>query len=191
MSGQPSAGSPSKPASDTPNTSPLAVETPQLPGSPRVDVVLEQYKLAVEMAAHMSTKRQDANKFYISLVSAFGVLYSLLDKAPPSFTRSAWEDVLPILAVCWCFAWWLTIQDHRRLNMAKWKVIYKLENALPTAPFKWEEEELETLESNKQPIKISPGSFAFTTVERVLPILVGLIFLLLAARPLLDLVRAR
>jgi hypothetical protein len=54
---------------------------------PRVDVLLEQYKLALEAAARMSARRQDANNFYIAVISAFGALYSLLEKAP-GFTRS-------------------------------------------------------------------------------------------------------
>jgi hypothetical protein len=83
----------------------------------------------------MSAKRQDANKFYIAIVSGFGGLYSLLDKESSSFTQLAWECVLPILAVCWCLVWWLTIRGYRRINIAKWKVIEKLETKLPAAPF--------------------------------------------------------
>jgi hypothetical protein len=109
------------------------------PASPRVDLLLEQYKLAVEMAARMSAKRQDADNFYIGLVSAFGGLYSLLNKSQASLGRSAWQDVLPILAV-WCVVWWLTIQRYRRLNIAKWNVIERLETNLPAAPFTWEKE---------------------------------------------------
>ena len=159
------------------------------PASPRVDLLLEQYKLAVEMAARMSAKRQDANNFYIGLVSAFGGLYSLLNKSQPSLGRSAWQDVLPILAVCWCLVWWLTIQRYRRLNIAKWNVIERLETNLPAAPFTWEKEELKRFTS-KEEQRTSPGSFALTAVEGTIPILVGLVFLLFAVRPLLDLLAA-
>jgi hypothetical protein len=196
MSAQSSADSPSEPASENPtSTPPDPGETPQLPT--RVDVLLEQYKLALEMAVHMSNKRQDANNFYIGLVSSFGGLYALLEKAPASFTRSAWDNVLPILAVCWCVAWWLTLRQYRRVNMAKWQVIYGLEAQLPgDKPFKLEGDllELESRKGKKDKSKKdqskeepSPGTFAFTRIEKTVPILVGLIFLLLAVRPLLDL----
>jgi hypothetical protein len=169
MSVQPSTDSPS--AADAPNAS---------------AVLFEQYKLAVEMAAHMSTNRQEANKFFIALISAFGGLYTLFEKTRSLLAQSTWEAILPILAVCWCFVWWVTIRRYRRLNIAKWNVIEKLELKLPDAPFTLEKEELRKLAENiEEPL--APGSFGFTKIEGIMPILVGLMFLLLAARPLLDL----
>ena len=174
MSVQPSADSPLKPAANAPDSSPVR---------------FEQYKLAVEMAAHMSTNRQDANKFYIALISAFGGLYTLIDKTQSLLAWSAWQAILPILAVCWCFVWWVTIRHYRRLNIAKWNVIEKLELNLPDDPFTGEKEELRKLAENiEEPL--APGSFGFTTIEGIIPILVGLIFLLLAARPLLHLLES-
>ena len=67
MNDQPAADSPSKPGSNRSNTTPVMSETPQLLAPARIDVLLEQYKLAVEMAARMSAKRQEANKFYIAI----------------------------------------------------------------------------------------------------------------------------
>jgi hypothetical protein len=155
---------------------------------------LEQYKLAVEMAARLSTKRQEANNFYIGLVSSFGVLYSLLDKLPPSLTQTTWRDALPILAVGWCVVWWLTIRSHRRINKAKWDAIYRLEKHLPSRPFRLEqaflsgEKEIDKVETGQKEIdKVeTPGSFALSKLELLMPVLVGLIFLVLAAHPLLD-----
>jgi len=57
----------------------------------------------------------------------------------------------------------------------KWEVIYELENKLPAAPFRLEDEKLG-----------SGRSFALTKLELAIPLLVGLTFLLLAARPLLE-----
>jgi len=179
---------------DTPIQSPDKMEIPPLPPSPRPDILLEQYKLALEMAVHMSNTRQDTNNFYIALVSAFGGLYTLLDKAPPSYTRSTWEDTLPILAVFWCIAWWFALQSYRRINLAKWDVIYRLESQLQgDIPFKLEEIKLKQIVQSKRGERQqlpSAGTFAFTKIERVIPILVGLIFLLLAARPVLELLGA-
>jgi hypothetical protein len=145
--------------------------------------LFEQYKLAIEMADRMSAKRQTANSFYIGLFSAFGGLYSLHDKAS-TLTESAWEVILPILAVIWCVVWWFTIQRYRRINIAKWSVIERLEVKLADKPFIWEREELK-----KKDQPVSPGSFAFTRIEAAIPILVGSIFLLLATRLLLHLLR--
>jgi len=85
-------------------TSPVVAEPPSVPAQPPVDVSLlfEQYKLAVEMAAAISTSRQTTNNFYIGLVSGLAALYSLLEKVPLALTRSTWEQVLPLLVVCLC-----------------------------------------------------------------------------------------
>jgi hypothetical protein len=149
--------------------------------SPDREILLEQYKLAVEMAARLSIKRQDANNFYIGLVSIFGVLYSLLDKLPSSLTQTIWRDVLPILAVAWCFVWWFAILSYRRINKAKWNAIYELERDLPAQPFLSEKEYLSGDKKLDKDKVESPGSFALSKLELLMPILVGIIFLLLAA----------
>ncbi len=154
------------------------------------NVLFEQYKLAVEMAAGISARRQAANNFYISLVSGFGVLDSVLGKVAPSVTASTLELLL-VLPICLCVLWWLTLRYYRRINRAKWNVIYKLEEKLPEKPFTKEKEELRRMSKKEAPgsksEKEAPGSFMLTKVELAIPIVVGLVFLLLASRPLLRL----
>jgi hypothetical protein len=62
---------------------------PSLPAPPPDDrkLLFEQYKLAVEMAQGISDRRQTANSFYIALISAFGILSSVLEKGPTSEVR--------------------------------------------------------------------------------------------------------
>lgn len=150
------------------------------PGSVNISILFEQYKLAVEMAAGISARRQAANTFFIGLVSSLGAFDALV--ANP--TGSARGHVLLILPICWCVIWWLTIQSYRRINIVKWEVIEELEASLPARPFTSEGEKLESISSQRRPLR--QGSFAFTKLEAVIPILVGFIFLLLAARPLLE-----
>jgi hypothetical protein len=128
-------------------------------------VLFEQYKLAVEMAAGISGRRQSANAFFIGLVSGFGVVHSLLKGIAHS---------LLILPICLCVVWWFTIYSYRRINRAKWTVIYELEKNLPAAPFTSEGEEL------------GSRSFMLTKLELAIPIVVGLVFLLFAARAFLK-----
>ncbi|HEV8136110.1 MAG TPA: hypothetical protein VGP85_15615 [Pyrinomonadaceae bacterium] len=128
-------------------------------------VLFEQYKLAVEMAAGISAKRQSANTFFIGLVSGFGVVHSLLEKTSQS---------LLILPICLCVVWWFSIYSYRRINKAKWKVIYELEKNFPAAPFTSEGEEL------------GSKAFMLTKLELAIPIVVGLVFLLFALRAFLK-----
>ena len=138
------------------STPPVSTEQPK--------VLFEQYKLAVEMAAGISARRQSANTFFIGLVSGFGVVHSLLEKVAQS---------LLILPVCLCAVWWFTIYSYRRINKAKWKVIYELEKNLPVAPFTSEGKEL------------GSKSFMLTKIELAIPLVVGLVFLLFASRAFL------
>lgn len=128
-------------------------------------VLFEQYKLAVEMAAGISARRQTANSFFIGLVSGFGVVDSLLEKAAQS---------LLVLPICLCAVWWFKIYSYRRINKAKWNVIYKLEKNLPAKPFTDEGEEL------------GSKSFMLTKLELAIPLVVGLVFLLFASRAFLE-----
>jgi hypothetical protein len=128
-------------------------------------VLFEQYKLAVEMASGISARRQAANNFFIGLVSGFGIVHSLLEKV---------EQSLLILPICLCAVWWFTIYSYRRINKAKWEVIYELEKNLPATPFTDEGE------------KLGSRSFMLTKLELTIPLVVGLVFLLFASRAFLE-----
>jgi hypothetical protein len=161
------------------------------------DICFEQYKLAVEMAAQVSNKRHDANRFYIGLVSALGVLYKFLDKLAPSPDISL---ILPVLGLSWSVLWLSTIRAYRRINIAKWTAIYELEAQLPGKPFTAERDKLrEVAEKGHKAIATrsqtgedqSPGSFGLTKVELAIPLVVGFIFFFLAVLQLLGLYRKR
>jgi hypothetical protein len=147
------------------------------------------------MAQGISDRRQTANSFYIALISAFGILSSVLEKGPTSEVQSTWGYVLSILpaclsVICLCVVWWLTIQSYRRINKAKWRVIEELENKLPNAPGPFTEERHKLNEERAKPkeerAKLEEGAFSITRNEAVIPFLVCLVFLLLAGRPLLE-----
>ena len=148
---------------------------PQRASALEGDIRFDQYKLALEMITKMSDRRHVTNRFFIGLLSGFGGLYSVLAKARPSPTRSAWEHVLPIVPVGLCVAWWLLITSYRHVTEAKWSVIYKMEAKLPEQPFTEEDAILEKEERR----------FSITKDERWVPIIIGFVFLLLFIVPLL------
>lgn len=101
--------------------------------------VLEQYKLAVEMADRVSARRGTANLFYLSiqttLLTAAGLTYTTVQHA-------SWYSTLT-LALTGCTisgAWWRQLTSYKLLNQAKFAVINAMEDRLPVKVFsdEWE-----------------------------------------------------
>lgn len=110
--------------------------------SDETEIVLEQYKLFVEMTERTIARRDAANGFFLTLhtaiataVAAAGGLF--LDKAPTIETR--WPAFLPACIACAaCWAWYRRIKSYRQLNSGKFKVIHEYEKHLPTSPYAFE-----------------------------------------------------
>lgn len=154
---------------------PAAIEPKSPIAQPSDDrLPFEQYKLAVEMAAGISARRQNANSFYIGLISALSALYTLIERDLPLSKWSTLGRVMLLIPVVVCWLWGSTVYSYRRINIAKWDVIYGLEKTLPHAPFKSEAE------------KLGKKVFALTKLELAAPILIGLVYLLLAVSALLG-----
>ena len=102
----------------------------------RVDegVALEQYKLAVEMADRLSGRRQTANAFFLSVVSALTVT-----NGTRIVSEWYWTCIVAIVTVLVCFMWWRLLASYRAINRAKFKVIHKIELTLPFTMFADEE----------------------------------------------------
>lgn len=101
-------------------------------------MVLEQYRLYVEMTDRVSARRGLANSFFLSLNTGIFALASLFGKSPPPDT-AVWL-VIPLIAILGqCFAWFYLVRSYRLLNSAKFQVIGALEERLPASPF-WKAE---------------------------------------------------
>ncbi len=98
--------------------------------------VLAQYKIYVEMADRVSSRRNLTNVFFLtlntSIVAAMGFAFEKLQHI---------LIPLPIVAVLFatlfalCLVWWWLLRSYRNLNSAKFKVIGQLERRLPASPF--------------------------------------------------------
>ena len=102
--------------------------------------LLEQYKLCVEMADKISSRRSTANNFFLSvntlLITAIGILSSL----GSSFAtfNLLWVIVTSLAGILFCWTWLVTIRSYKELNTAKFKIINEIEQRLPIAAFKVE-----------------------------------------------------
>ncbi|MEV4209803.1 RipA family octameric membrane protein [Nocardia salmonicida] len=97
-------------------------------------VVLEQYRLYVEMADRVSARRGLANSFFLTLNTGIFTLIVLFAKAPPA-GKAGWLAIPLVAMLGQCFAWFYLVRSYRLLNSAKYQVIGALEERLPASPY--------------------------------------------------------
>lgn len=134
--------------------------------------ILEQYKIAVEMADRVSARRNLANTFFLTLHTlAIGTASFVFEKGPR--TSSPWLNIFPLIALLvLCYVWWRLLRSYRQLNQAKYQVIGEFERKLPTSPY-WSAE-WKLLEEGKNPAVYKPLS----DVENWVPIIFGCLYIL-------------
>lgn len=145
------------------------------PPDPRV---MEAYRLAVEMADRVSARRAVANAFFLTVNTTLVAVVGLRNETPGS-------ALLPIsvciagIAVAAC--WWFLLRNYRKLNEAKFVVINRIETE--HLPVKLFSEEWEALSGGDGPKKrlarVRAGLRQLGNVERVVPIVFGLLYVML------------
>ena len=116
------------------------VITEEAYGEKYKDHILEQYKLCVEMADRVSSRRNTTNDFFLTLnsilITAIGVLSHV--GFGHAIFNVGWMIVASIAGIIFCGCWVATINSYRALNSAKFKVINSIEQRLPIAAFETE-----------------------------------------------------
>lgn len=125
---------------------------------------MEQYKLAVEMADRVSSRRGNANAFHLAIQSA---LIGLLG------VEGARQWAVAAAGILLSLTWFLQLRSYRQLNAAKYDVINSLEEALPAAVFtrEW------SLLSRQPPAPWRERYTELGYVERLVPAAFAAIFL--------------
>lgn len=130
-------------------------------------VVLEQYKLCLEMADRVSARRGIANSFFLTINVAL-VGYLVSPKTQIS-QISTWPLIVTIAALLGqCAVWFFLLRSYRMLNTAKYKVIEKMEERLPMRPFsrgEWE---------NLSQAQGAIGHVSLSSLEQAMPALFAL-----------------
>mgnify|MGYP001791605170 CR=1 FL=1 len=135
--------------------------------------LLEQYKLYVEMADRISSRRVQIASFYTSILSALLALLSItnnknLFQGPQSFVLLT----VAILGLCLCLAWAANINSYKQLNSLKFKVIHEMEAYLP---FPCYEREWEILKEDKNKRRY----LRLTAIEQYIPMILSVPYLCL------------
>ena len=102
------------------------------------DHLLEQYKIYYESAEKISSKRQTANSFFVTLNTAIIALVSYVHVGSSTSTKYYW--IVALAGVAISYMWYRLIRSYKDLNSAKFKVIHEIEKKLPLSPFdaEWE-----------------------------------------------------
>ncbi len=133
---------------------------------------LEQYKLYVEMADRVSSRRMTANSFFVTINTALVALLGLA-VAKDETERLGWYFAVSAAGVLVCSLWYSLIRSYRDLNSAKFNVVHLVEKELP---LKLYDAEWEMVGRGKNPKLYRP----VTHIESKIPGLFTCIYVLLA-----------
>ncbi|HWS36042.1 MAG TPA: hypothetical protein VN408_25315 [Actinoplanes sp.] len=96
--------------------------------------LIEQYKIYVEMADRVSSRRGLTNTFFLTLNTLIVTTFGTLWKEPPR--AAAWYLTVTLLALLvQCASWFWLLRSYRQLNSAKYIVVGALEERLPASPY--------------------------------------------------------
>lgn len=148
--------------------------------------LLEQYKLYVQMADNISARRADSNQFYIKVLSALLAVVTLVTKLPTWNAHSHLQVVadlaIILLAVVLCGVWWINLESYKQLNSGKFLIVHEMEKSLP---FRCYDTEWDELQRGRSRGKYWP----LTHIERYIPIIVSIPFLVLLGCLIADWVK--
>lgn len=89
----------------------------------------EQYKIYLEMADRISSRRQSANSFFVTLNT---LLIALAGYTKVATSAETFFYVITSLAgVLICYVWYRLVLSYKNLNSAKFKVVHAMERELP------------------------------------------------------------
>lgn len=136
--------------------------------------LLEQYKLYVEMADKISSRRADANTYFLSINTILLTAIGILSRLGSSFlTFHPWWIALTSFAgILFCLTWLNIIRSYLQLSRGKFQVILAIEERLPLAMYKAEWSYLKPKNRENRYIEL-------TRVERWVPIIFAALYFLL------------
>lgn len=122
---------------------------------------LEMYKIYTSTVDSVSSRRQTANSFFLTVNTVLVTVVSYSNSClQQQFARLLW--LVAIAGIVLCYTWYRLIRSYRDLNGAKFKVIHLVEKQLPLAPY---DAEWEAVGRGKDRKKYLP----FTRVEIAVP----------------------
>jgi hypothetical protein len=135
--------------------------------------LVDQYKLYVTMADRISERRGQDNRFYITILSGLFIILSYIVSNKLYLNLLNYIIVLiAVFGIFLCIIWFYQIRSYKQLNSAKFQIIHEMELQLPFQAYL---REWEVLGYGKDKQKYFP----LTHVEKYIPLLMALPFILL------------
>ena len=95
---------------------------------------LEIYRAYVEAADRISSRRHNANSYFLTVNTVIVGLVSYLGFGASSVAAEVFVSVA-FAGVAISYLWYRIIRSYRDLNSAKFKVIHEIEKQLPLRPY--------------------------------------------------------
>lgn len=129
------------------------------------EILLEQYKLYVEMADKISERRSSVNTFFLTANSIILTVISI-----NGFDIAKFSWLITAVGLILSYTWYYLLQSYKLLNSGKFRVVHKIEQKLPLNlyAFEWE-----ILGEGKDRAKYWPISH----IEKILPALFAIIYI--------------
>lgn len=144
------------------------------------NLLLDQYKMYVEMHDRISARRSQMNSFFISLSSGLLAIFSIFGNQGQSANLSVVGLVVGFLGSVLCILWHFNIDAYRRLVERKIKVILEMEEYLPF--YCYSREGALRKQDMSRKVYLRP-----TSIERLVSSIFGLVYFILAIYSLLNL----
>ena len=120
---------------DAQNCESLIPKTEESYGESFKSDLLEQYKLYLQSAENVSTRRVNSNRYLLTINAALVALYGLQSA---NFGQGYWTLLIPVIGIPVSLLWYLIIKSHADLNRIKFDVIHEFEQHLPAAMYRHE-----------------------------------------------------
>ncbi|MHA1195166.1 MAG: RipA family octameric membrane protein [Promethearchaeota archaeon] len=117
------------------------------------NILIEQYKLYVEMADRVSNRRNNSNIFYVSLLSSILALFMFIieHKIIPDFSIfNFFLLLIGMISVSLSITWFFNIRSYEQLNSVKFDIIHNMEKELPYQCYKKEWDLIKGEEGDKK-----------------------------------------
>ena len=134
----------------------------------KTQIVLEQYKLYMEMLDGSTKRRMDTNTFFISINAIMVTFSSFFNKG-----NTQAPILLAVSGILFSLAWVFLLAQYNKVNKAKWDVVYEMEKHLPCNPFEAEWNNLKELgqsNSNQQGQGNKKVYLPISLTEALLPV---------------------
>ncbi len=100
----------------------------------KIEHLLEQYKLYVTMADNISNRRSIANGFFLTATSILIIIMGYVIQSQ----YLVYIVPIALIGLIISLFWFFLIEQYKKLNTAKFKVINKIEEKLPVMGFSFE-----------------------------------------------------